>query len=159
MPFSHRQNERIMQLHTLKPAPGAIKKRKRIARGQGSGHGGTATRGHKGAKARSGDKLKRNFEGGQMPLQMRLPKIGFKSLNKIHYVPLNLEQIQAMVEKYQVDTIDMALLRKIRFARRLDKVKVLGRGELNAKVNVSVHGVSASAKAAIENLGGSVQLV
>lgn len=148
-----------MQLHTLKPAPGAIKKEKRIARGQGSGHGGTSTRGHKGAKARTGNKLKRNFEGGQMPLQMRLPKVGFKSLNKIHYVPLNLEQIQAIAEKYQVDTIDLSLLRENGYTRRLDKVKVLGRGEITVKVNLSVHGISATAKAAIEKVGGTVQLV
>lgn len=148
-----------MQLHTLKPAPGAIKKEKRIGRGQGSGHGGTSTKGHKGSKSRSGDKLKRNFEGGQMPLQMRLPKIGFKSLNKIHYVALNLEQLQAIAEKHQVETIDIAWLRSEGYLRRLDKVKVLGRGELTAKVNVSVHGISETAKSAIEKLGGTVQLV
>ncbi|MFM8448652.1 MAG: 50S ribosomal protein L15 [Haliscomenobacter sp.] len=148
-----------MQLHTLKPAPGAIKKEKRIGRGQGSGHGGTSTKGHKGSKSRSGDKLKRNFEGGQMPLQMRLPKIGFKSLNKIHYVALNLEQLQAIAERHQVETIDVAWLRAEGYLRRLEKVKVLGRGELNTKVNVSVHGISESAKSAIEKLGGTVQLV
>lgn len=148
-----------MELHNLKPAPGAVKKSKRIARGQGSGHGGTATRGHKGDKARAGHKLKRNFEGGQMPLQMRLPKIGFKSLNKIHYVPLNLEQLQFIADKFQVDTIDLAVLRDKGYIRRTDKVKVLGRGELTSKLSVSVHGVSASAKEAIEKLGGTVQLV
>lgn len=148
-----------MELHNLKPAQGAVKKSKRIARGQGSGHGGTATKGHKGDKSRSGHKLKRNFEGGQMPLQMRLPKIGFKSLNKIHYTPLNLEQIQVMHEKYGVDAISVEFLREKGFISRTDKVKVLGRGELSAKVSVSVHKISAAAKEAIEKAGGTVQLV
>ncbi len=148
-----------MELHNLKPAAGAVKKSKRIARGQGSGHGGTATRGHKGDKARAGHKDKRNFEGGQMPLQMRLPKIGFKSLNKIHYVPLNLEQLQYIADKYQIDTIDVEVLRDKGYIRRTDKVKVLGRGELTSKLSVSAHGVSATAKEAIEKLGGTVQLV
>lgn len=94
-----------------------------------------------------------------MPLQMRLPKIGFKSLNKIHYVPLNLEQLQFIADKFQLDTIDLAVLRDKGYIRRTDKVKVLGRGELTSKLNVSVHGISASAKEVIEKLGGTVQLV
>jgi large subunit ribosomal protein L15 len=148
-----------MELHNLKPAQGATKKRKRIARGQGSGHGGTATKGHKGAKSRSGDKLKRNFEGGQMPLQMRLPKVGFKSLNKIHYVPLNLEQIQAIHEKFGTDALTLEFLKEKGYLSRTDKVKVLARGELTAKVSVSVHKISATAREAIEKAGGTVHLV
>ncbi|MEY4135551.1 MAG: 50S ribosomal protein L15 [Saprospiraceae bacterium] len=148
-----------MELHNLKPAQGATKKRKRIARGQGSGHGGTATKGHKGAKSRSGDKLKRNFEGGQMPLQMRLPKVGFKSLNKIHYVPLNLEQIQAIHEKFGADTLTIEFLKEKGYLSRTDKVKILARGELSAKVSVSVHKISATAREAIEKAGGTVHLV
>lgn len=148
-----------MELHNLKPAQGATKKRKRIARVQGSGHGGTATKGHKGAKSRSGDKLKRNFEGGQMPLQMRLPKVGFKSLNKIHYVPLNLEQIQAIHEKFGTDALTLEFLKEKGYLSRTDKVKVLARGELTAKVSVSVHKISATAREAIEKAGGTVHLV
>lgn len=148
-----------MELHNLRPAAGATKKRKRIARGQGSGHGGTATKGHKGAKSRSGDKLKRNFEGGQMPLQMRLPKVGFKSLNKIHYVPLNLDQIQAIFEKFGEASMTLEFLKDKGFLRRTDKVKVLGGGELTAQVTVSAHKISASAREAIEKAGGTVHLV
>lgn len=148
-----------MELHNLRPAAGATKKRKRIARGQGSGHGGTATKGHKGAKSRSGDKLKRNFEGGQMPLQMRLPKVGFKSLNKIHYVPLNLDQIQAISEKFGEASLTLEFLKDKGFLRRTDKVKILGGGELAAQVTVSAHKISASAREAIEKAGGTVHLV
>jgi large subunit ribosomal protein L15 len=148
-----------MELHNLRPASGATKKRKRIARGQGSGHGGTATKGHKGAKSRSGDKLKRNFEGGQMPLQMRLPKVGFKSLNKIHYVPLNLGEIQAICEKFGESVLTLDFLKAKGFISRTDKVKVLGTGELTTKVTVSAHKISASAREAIEKAGGTVHLV
>jgi len=148
-----------MELHNLRPATGATKKRKRIARGQGSGHGGTATKGHKGAKSRSGDKLKRNFEDGQMPLQMRLPKVGFKSLNKIHYVPLNLDLVQAIVEKFGESTLTLDFLKEKGYLSRTDKVKVLGAGELTAKVTISTHKISASAREAIEKAGGTVHLV
>jgi len=99
-----------MELHNLKPAQGSNKSRKRIARGQGSGHGGTSTRGHKGDGARSGHYTKRNFEGGQMPLQMRLPKVGFKNPNRVSYVPFNLGQIQEIAEKHGVDTISAEFL-------------------------------------------------
>lgn len=148
-----------MKLHTLKPAAGAKKSRKRIARGQGSGYGGTSTRGHKGAKSRSGYKQKRNFEGGQMPLQMRLPKRGFKNPNRVAYVPINVERLQAISEKYNVDTIDLEMLQSNGIVGKRDKVKVLGRGEITSKLNVSVHAVSAQAKEAIEKVGGSVNLV
>lgn len=148
-----------MKLHNLKPAAGSVKGKKRIARGQGSGRGGTSTRGHKGAKSRSGYKSKRNFEGGQMPLQMRLPKFGFKNPNRVQHVPLNLEQIQAIADKYNVSTIDLDMLREHGYTRRNDTVKVLGRGELSVKVDLTVNAVSASAKEAVEKAGGSVKLV
>lgn len=148
-----------MELHNLKPAAGATKKRKRIARGQGSGHGGTSTKGHKGDKSRSGHKTKRNFEGGQMPLQMRLPKVGFKNPNRVEYVALNLEQVQAMADKLQVTTIDMDTLRKEGFLSRTDRVKLLARGEVTTKVTLTVNAASAAAKEAIEKAGGTVNLV
>ena len=148
-----------MELHNLKPANGSVKNSKRIARGQGSGHGGTATRGHKGAKSRSGYKRKRNFEGGQMPLQMRLPKRGFKSPNRQVYVPMNLGRLQAIADKYNVETIDFATLVELGIVGKNDKVKILARGELTKKLSVTAHARSASAKEAIEKAGGSVNLV
>ncbi len=148
-----------MELHSLKPAAGAVKSRKRIARGQGSGRGGTSTRGHKGAKSRSGYKSKRAFEGGQMPLQMRLPKRGFKSPNRVEYVAMNVGQLQAISEKYSVDTIDVATLLKLGIIKKTDQVKVLGTGELTAKLTVSAHACSATAKAAIEAQGGTVTIL
>ncbi|MCB0617775.1 MAG: 50S ribosomal protein L15 [Saprospiraceae bacterium] len=148
-----------MELHNLKPAKGSIKKRKRIARGQGSGHGGTATRGHKGDKSRSGHKYKRNFEGGQMPIQMRLPKRGFKNPNRVEFVPINLGRLQEISDKYNVNTIDLETLVKHGIVGKNDKVKVLARGELQSKLTVSVHACSAAAKEAVEAKGGSVNLV
>ena len=148
-----------MKLHSLKPAKGSVKRKKRIARGQGSGHGGTSTRGHKGAKSRSGYKSKRAFEGGQMPMQMRLPKRGFKSPNRVEYVPLNLYHLQYLAEKYNLDAIDIDMLREKRIIRRNDRVKLLGTGELTSKINVTVHAASATAKEAVEKLGGTVNLV
>lgn len=147
-----------MELHNLKPAKGSNKGRKRIARGQGSGHGGTSTRGHKGDGARSGHYNKRNFEGGQMPLQMRLPKVGFKNPNRVSYVPFNLGQLQAIAEKFGVDSISTEFLLEKGYTSQNDKVKVLGAGELTAKLNVSAHACSASAKETIEKLGGSVNI-
>lgn len=147
-----------MELHNLKPAKGSNKGRKRIARGQGSGHGGTSTRGHKGDGARSGHYTKRNFEGGQMPLQMRLPKVGFKNPNRVSYVPFNLGQLQEIAEKFSVDSISAEFLLEKGYTSQNDKVKVLGAGELTAKLTVSVHAYSASAKEAIEKLGGSVNI-
>lgn len=148
-----------MELHNLAPAKGATKKRKRIARGQGSGRGGTSTRGHKGAKSRSGYKRKRNFEGGQMPLQMRLPKVGFNSPNRKEYVTINLDQLTSFAEKYEVSSIDKAVLREKQYIKKNDKVKILGRGELGKKLDVTVHACSASAKAAIEEKGGTVNII
>lgn len=147
-----------MELHNLKPAKGSTKKDKRIARGQGSGHGGTATRGHKGAKSRSGYKRKRAFEGGQMPLQRRIPKRGFKNVNRVDYVAVNVERLQALSEKHGVDTFDLENLKKYGVIKGRDLVKVLGGGELTAKVNVTAHAFSASAKSAIEAQGGTATI-
>lgn len=148
-----------MKLHSLKPAKGSVKKKKRIARGQGSGHGGTATRGHKGAKSRSGYKSKRGFEGGQMPLQMRLPKRGFNNPNRIEYVAMNLYHLQHLAEKFNLDSIDIEFMRSQRMINRNDRVKLLGTGELTSKINVSLHAASKSAQEAVEKLGGTVNLV
>ncbi|MEE9372492.1 MAG: 50S ribosomal protein L15 [Saprospiraceae bacterium] len=148
-----------MNLHSLKPAKGAVKSRKRIARGQGSGKGGTSTRGHKGAKSRSGYKSKRGFEGGQMPLQQRLPKRGFNNPNRIEYVPINLDRLSAIAVKSKTVDINIESLYASGIIKKRDKVKVLGNGELTAKINVTVHAVSASAKEAIEAKGGVVNII
>ncbi len=148
-----------MDLHNLKPAAGSVKKGKRIARGHGNGRGRTSTRGHKGAQSRSGYKIKRNFEGGQMPLQMRLPKVGFKNPNRKVYVPLNLDRLQQIAEKYQSDNIDPEMLVKNGIVNQGARIKVLGSGAIKTKINVTAHGCSASAKEAIEKVGGSVNLV
>ena len=148
-----------MELHNLKPAKGSVKKRKRIARGTGSGRGGTSTRGHKGQKSRSGYSRKRNFEGGQMPLQMRLPKRGFKNFNRVSYVPINLKRLQAISDKFNVTTISLEVLVANGIVKKSDKVKILGEGEITTKMDVTVHAISESAKQAIEKLGGSVNLV
>jgi large subunit ribosomal protein L15 len=148
-----------MELHNLKPAPGSTKNRKRIARGQGSGHGGTATRGMNGDGSRSGSHSKRNHEGGQMPLQMRLPKVGFKNINKVNYVVLNLDRVEHIAETLGTTSIDFATLLKAGIVRRTDVVKVLGSGEMTKPVQLSVHACSESAKAAIEKTGGSLNII
>ncbi len=148
-----------MQLHNLKPAKGSIKSKKRIARGQGSGKGGTSTRGHKGAKSRSGWSRKRNFEGGQMPLQMRLPKRGFKNHNRVTFVALNVSRLQAIAEKYGLKELSLEALIENGIINKNDKVKVLGNGELGVKVSVTAHACSESAKSKIESQGGSINLV
>ncbi|MCL4129443.1 UNVERIFIED_CONTAM: hypothetical protein GTU68_004251 [Idotea baltica] len=148
-----------MELHNLSPAPGSTKKGKRIARGQGSGRGGTSTRGHKGQKSRSGYSKKRNFEGGQMPLQMRLPKRGFNSPNRQEYQVLNLSHIQHLCEKYDTTTIDVDFLKAKNIIKKSDIVKVLAHGELNKKVNITAHKCSATAQKAIEAAGGAVTLL
>lgn len=148
-----------MNLHTLKPAKGSVKKRKRIARGPGSGRGGTSTRGHKGDKSRSGHKLKRNFEGGQMPMQMRLPKRGFKNPNRVEYKPINLANLQEISEKYELTTIDLPALLERRIIRKNDRIKILGAGEIESALTVSAHAISVSAKEAIEAKGGTVNIV
>ena len=148
-----------MELHNLKPAAGATKKRKRIARGPGSGHGGTSTRGHKGAKSRSGYSRKRNFEGGQMPLQMRLPKRGFKNINRVDYATLNLDDLNRIAEKFNLNAIDMAALTSNRIVKKTELVKILGDGELQSKIDVTAHAFSASAKEAIEKMGGTATVL
>lgn len=145
-----------MELHNLKPATGSVKNNKRVGRGQGSGRGGTSTRGHKGAKSRSGYSKKRGFEGGQMPIQRRLPKRGFKNFNRVAYIAINVDRIQAIVEKYNVSKIDFETLRELNIVSQSDKIKVLGTGELTSKVDVSAHAFSESAKKAIEAVGGTV---
>lgn len=145
-----------MDLSNLKPAEGSVKNQgKRIGRGQGSGKGGTATRGHKGAKSRSGYSKKLGFEGGQMPLQRRVPKFGFKNINRIEYQGINLDTLQQLVDEKKIkDTIDFDILFSHRLAGKNDLVKIMGRGELKAKLKVSAHKFTASAKAAIEAAGG-----
>lgn len=148
-----------MNLHNLTPAEGAVKNRKRIGRGQGSGHGGTSTRGHKGAKSRSGYKSKIGFEGGQMPLQRRVPKFGFKNINRVEYKGINLDSIQKLVDATKLSEITLAILAEKGLVSKNDNVKILGRGELKAKVKITAHAFSATAKAAIEAAGGSAELI
>ena len=142
-------------LHNLTPAEGSVKKEKRIARGEGSGHGGTSTRGHKGAKSRSGYSRKIGFEGGQMPLQRRVPKFGFTNINRKEYQGINLDKLQSLVYSGKItDTVNLDILVANRLASKNDLVKILGGGELKAKLNITVHKFTASAKAAIEAAGG-----
>lgn len=144
-----------MDLSNLQPAEGSTKQRKRVGRGQGSGRGGTSTRGHKGAKSRSGYSRKIGFEGGQMPLQRRVPKFGFTNINRVEYKGINLDTLQELVEKTKATEITFDLLKDNGLVSRNDLVKILGRGELKTKLNVTVHAYSASAKAAIEAQGGA----
>ncbi len=145
-----------MDLSNLKPADGSTHKEgKRLGRGQGSGKGGTAARGHKGAKSRSGYSKKIGFEGGQMPLQRRVPKFGFKNINRKEYQPVNLDKLQALVDNKVVkNEITLDTLIENRSVGKNDLVKILGNGEVKAKLKVSAHKFSASAKAAIEAAGG-----
>ena len=148
-----------MKLHTLKPAEGSTKDKKRVGRGQGSGHGGTSTRGHKGAKSRSGYKSKIGFEGGQMPLQRRVPKFGFKNINRVEYKGINLDTIQIIVEKSKLKIITAETIVENGLASKKDLIKILGRGELKTKVDIIAHGFSAKAKSMIEDLGGKAELI
>lgn len=145
-----------MDLSNLKPAEGSVKHQgKRVGRGQGSGKGGTATRGHKGAKSRSGYSKKVGFEGGQMPLQRRVPKFGFTNINRVEYQGVNLDRLQALVDDNVIqDTVDFVTLIELGVVNKNDLVKVLGRGELKSKLKVTAHKFTASAKAAIEAAGG-----
>jgi large subunit ribosomal protein L15 len=146
-----------MSLHNLQPAEGSVKKEKRIARGEGSGKGGTATRGHNGQKSRSGYSRKIGFEGGQMPLQRRVPKFGFTNINRKEYVGVNLDKLQALVDEGKItDTVTLEILIANRVVSKTELVKILGRGELKAKLNITVHKFTATAKAAIEAAGGEV---
>lgn len=144
-----------MKLHTLKPANGSTQTRKRIGRGSGSGLGGTSTRGHKGAKSRSGYSKKIGFEGGQMPLQRRLPKFGFKNINRVEYKPINLSTLQALAEAKQLEKIGVEELVAAGFINRKTLVKILANGELKAKLTVEAHAFSKTAVAAIEAAGGT----
>jgi large subunit ribosomal protein L15 len=145
-----------MNLSNLQPAEGSVhNQNKRVGRGEGSGKGGTAARGHKGAKSRSGYSKKIGFEGGQMPLQRRVPKFGFKNINRVEYQGVNLDTIQSLVDNGVItDTLDFEVLVDTRLATKNSLVKILGRGELKAKLKVSAHKFTASAKAAIEAAGG-----
>jgi len=144
-----------MDLSNLKPASGSTKNRKRIGRGQGSGFGGTSTRGHKGAKSRSGYSRKIGFEGGQMRLYRRVPKFGFKNINRKSYKSINLDVLQALAEKNNLQVIDFDAFVAYGLVGKNDKVKILGRGELTAKMDVTAHAYSASAITAIESVGGT----
>ena len=145
-----------MNLSNLKPAEGSTKNRKRIGRGTGSGRGGTSTRGHKGAGSRSGYKSKVGFEGGQMPLQRRVPKVGFNPINRVEYVSINLDALQALAEKFSLTTVDFDTFKEHGLASKNDLVKVLGRGELTAKLEITAHAFSATAQKAIEAAGGAI---
>ena len=146
-----------MNLSNLRPAVGSTKSRKRIGRGQGSGRGGTSTRGHKGAGSRSGHSTKIGFEGGQMPLQRRVPKFGFKNMNRVEYKGINLDALQELVAKYNLSAVDFDTLKAHGLVSKNDLVKILGRGELTTKVEVKAHAFSASAQKAIEAAGGSIE--
>lgn len=148
-----------MDLSNLKPAEGSTKREKRIGRGQGSGHGGTSTRGHKGAKARSGYKTRRGFEGGQMPLQRVVPKFGFKNINRKEFKAINLNVIQELAESLNVSTIDTDILVEAGMASKTDKIKILGDGVLNLKLEVKAHAFSKRAKETIEKLAGTTEIL
>ena len=145
-----------MDLSTLKPATGSTHKRKRIGRGPGSGLGGTSTRGHKGAKSRSGYKKKIGFEGGQMPLQRRLPKFGFKNINRVEYRPINLSSLEAIAEANNTDTITTSTIVEAGLASKNDKIKILSMGEVKRPLKVEADAFSKKAKEVIEAAGGSV---
>jgi len=144
-----------MDLSNLKPAAGATNTTKRIGRGTGSGKGGTSTRGHKGQKSRSGYSRKVGFEGGQMPLQRRVPKFGFKPLNRVEYKGINLETLQALADEQKLTKIDLEVLRAAGLCARKHLVKILGRGTLTAKLDVEAHAFSKTAEEAITSAGGT----
>ena len=145
-----------MELHDLKPAVGSNKKKTRIGRGPGSGKGGTSTRGHKGAKSRSGYKEKVGFEGGQMPLQRRVPKGGFKNINRVEYKAINVAVLEALAEKNNIDKITVADLIQAGMARKNQLIKILGQGQLNHKLEVEAHAFSKKAEEIITAAGGSI---
>jgi len=146
-----------MELHNLKPASGSVKVSKRIGRGTGSGRGGTSTKGHKGAKSRSGFKNKRGFEGGQMPLQMRIPKRGFKNINRINYTGINVSRLSDLFDKYGITDFDQAKLVELGVVRGGDLLKILGSGNVTAKLNLTFDHITESAKSKILKAGGSVK--
>jgi len=150
-----------MNLHNLKPAKGSVKSsRSRLGRGEGTGHGGTAGRGHKGAKSRSGYSKKIGFEGGQMPLQRRVPKYGFKNRNKVYFRTFNLDTLEEFISSNKLsENITISKLIEANLVSKNDKVKILGRGEMKSKVTIEAHHFSASAKDAIEKAGGTIKSV
>jgi large subunit ribosomal protein L15 len=148
-----------MNLHNLRPAAGSTHTKKRLGRGTGSGMGGTSTRGHKGAQSRSGYSAKSGFEGGQMPLQRRVPKFGFKNINRVEYKVINLDTIQTLADSFNVSTIDIQFLLDHGMVAKKHLVKVLGRGELKSGITVTAHAFSSSAIAAIEKAGGSTNVI
>ncbi|MDB9881705.1 50S ribosomal protein L15 [Bacteroidia bacterium] len=148
-----------MKLHSLKPAEGSVKKGKRIARGQGSGRGGTSTKGHKGAQSRTGYSRSVGFEGGQMPLQRRVPKFGFKNPTRVEYVGINLDRLQDFVDKTKATEVSTASLIAANVIKKTQVVKILGRGELSSKVDVKVNAFTKTAKEAIEKAGGSAETI
>ncbi len=148
-----------MKLHNLKPAPGSKGREKRIGRGEGSGHGGTSTRGHKGAQARSGYSRKIGFEGGQMPIQRRLPKVGFNNFTRVEYFGVNVRTLQSLAEKNNLSVIDIDVLRNFGVVKNNELVKILGDGELTAKIDVTANAFSKSAIEKIEKAGGKVATI
>ena len=148
-----------MKLHNLKPAAGSTHSRRRIGRGPGSGLGGTSTRGHKGAKSRSGYKKKIGFEGGQMPLQRRLPKAGFKNINHKEYFAVNLSTLQSLAEQKELTKIGVAELKAAGLTNGKELVKILGNGELKAKLEVEAHAFSKTAEEAIKAAGGTITII
>lgn len=148
-----------MDLSNLKPAEGSVKKKKRIARGIGSGKGRTATRGHKGQKSRSGYSRRFGFEGGQMPIHRRLPKFGFRNINRVEYKAINIETIDKLAKDKSLSTIDVQTLRDAGFIQKNDLVKILGNGEITVKVEVKAHAFSKSAVEAIEKAGGKAEKI
>ena len=148
-----------MNLSNLKPAEGSIKHSKRIGRGAGSGKGGTSTRGNKGAKARSGYHQKVGFEGGQMPLYRRVPKFGFKNINRVEYVGINIDTLNTLAETKNITDFNIDVLKENGLISGKDRIKILGRGELSKAVNVSAHAFSATAKKAIEDKGGVATVI
>ena len=146
-----------MNLSNLKPAAGSTHHEKRIGRGQGSGHGGTSTRGHKGAQSRSGYSHKLGFEGGQMPLQRRMPMFGFTNINRVEYKPINLDTLEALAANKNITDINVETLIEAGFISKNNRVKILGKGELTKALNVTAHAFSQSAIAAIEAKGGKVE--
>ncbi len=146
-----------MELNNLKPASGSTHSRKRIGRGEGSGRGGTSTRGHKGAQSRSGYSKKVGFEGGQMPLQRRVPKFGFKNINRVEYKSVNISTLQSLVEKDGITEVTPDLLYSSGLISKNDKVKILAKGTLTAKITVKAHRFSKTAQAAIEAAGGTAE--
>ena len=148
-----------MQLHNLRPAKGAVHKEKRLGRGEASGHGGTSTKGNKGGQSRAGFKRKMAHEGGQMPIQRRVPKRGFKNPNRIEYKVFNLGQIEQLVEKYGIQEFSLENLYTNGLISQTDRVKILGNGELKTKLSFKVNAISEKAKQSIETAGGSVEIV